>query len=355
VKGVTLAEFSEFLASQGFPNVVEGDGQVRIAAVNTLDEAGDGDISFLSNPKYTELLSTTKASAVIVGRSVSTPTGPAVMRCDDPYAAVTAAIVRIHGYRSHPSWGIDARACVSADARVGPNANVGPWATIAPGATIGANATLYPGCYVGDGARIGDDVTLFPNVVIYDGAVIGNRVTIHAGSVIGQDGLGYAPRDGRWIKIPQVGRIVIEDDVEIGANCSFDRATLGRTRVGRGTKFSNNVVIGHGAHIGEDCMIVALVGIAGSARIGNHVTLAGQVGVAGHLEIADHVKVGAKSGVASSIKHAGDYMGTPAVEAAAFRRQVSVVHRLPEMKGRLRALEQQVAELRRKLDEAAGR
>jgi len=195
-----------------------------------------------------------------------------------------------------------------------------------------------------------DDVTLFPNVVIYDGSVIGNRVTIHAGSVIGQDGLGYAPRNGQWIKIPQIGRIIIEDDVEIGANCAFDRATLGRTRVGRGTKFSNGVVIGHGASVGEDCMVVALVGIAGSAKIGNHVTLAGQVGVAGHLEIADSVKIGAQSGVASSLKQPGEYMGTPAVEAAAFRRQVSVIHRLPEMKERLRQLEQQMAEMQKRLD-----
>ena len=194
---------------------------------------------------------------------------------------------------------------------------------------------------------MGDGVTLFPNVVLYDGTRVGNRVTIHAGSVVGQDGLGYAPIDGKWLKIPQVGRTVIEDDVEIGACCALDRATLGETRIGRGTKFSDMVVIGHGTKVGEHCMFVAQVGVAGSTKIGHHVTLAGQVGVSGHLTIGDNVRVGAKSGVHSNIDAGAEYMGSPAVESSAFKRQASVAHRLPELKKRVRDLETEVAELRK--------
>ena len=347
---LTLAELSEFLRQQGFDNGIIGDGSLRVTAVGTLEDAGAGEITFLANPKYTGHLATTQASAVIVDRKTMLPERLAAIRCNDPYAAVTAAIIRLHGHRTHPQWGLDDRASVAESARIGENGHLGPHVTVGDSAVIGRNAVIYPGCCVGDGTAIGDDVTLFPNVVIYDRSIIGNRVTIHAGSVIGQDGLGYAPHGGKWIKIPQVGRIIIEDDVEIGANCSFDRATLGVTRVGKGTKFSNGVVIGHGATIGEHCMIVGQVGIAGSATIGNRVTLAGQVGVTGHLKIADDVKVGAQSGVNTSLKAAGEYIGSPAVDRTAFGRQVAAVKKLPEMKRRLRELEREVAELRRSIE-----
>jgi UDP-3-O-[3-hydroxymyristoyl] glucosamine N-acyltransferase len=346
LSGLTLAEFSEFLAQQGFDNEIVGDRDLRVTAVGTLDDAGPGQITFLSNPKYTGHLATTEASVVILDRTTPLPERLTAVRCDDPYAAVTAAIIRLHGHRTHPKWGIDERAAIARSASIGENSHVGPYVTVGDDVTIGRKAVIYPGCYVGDGTTLGDDVTLFPNVVIYDGSTIGNRVTIHAGSVIGQDGLGYAPHRGQWIKIPQVGRIIIEDDVEVGANCSFDRATLGVTRVGKGTKFSNNVVIGHGAVVGEHCMIVGHVGIAGSATIGNRVTLAGQVGVTGHLKIADDVKVGAQSGVNTSLKAAGEYVGSPAVDRVAFGRQVAAIKKLPDMKQRLRGLEREVAELR---------
>ena len=191
---------------------------------------------------------------------------------------------------------------------------------------------------------------MFPNVVVYDGSVLGDRVTIHAGSVIGQDGLGYAPVNGSWMKIPQVGRIVIGDDVEIGACCTMDRATLGETRIGRGTKFSNNVVVGHGAKIGEHCMIVAQVGIAGSTVVGDHVTLAGQVGVSGHLTIGDNVKVGAQSGVRSNLEAGSEYLGSPAVERTAFSRQNSLIRRLPQLKERVRDLERELDALRKRVN-----
>ena len=216
---------------------------------------------------------------------------------------------------------------------------------------IGANVTIYPGCYVGDDVIIGDDVILYPNVVIYDGSRLGDRVALHSGTVVGEDGLGYAPVEGKWVKIPQAGRVVIEDDVEMGACCALDRATLGETRIGRGTKFSDGVVIGHGTKVGEHCIFVAQVGLAGSVNVGDHVSLAGQVGVCGHLSIGDKAVVGAKSVVWSSIERGGNYLGYPAVESRSYRKQVATAQRLPEMHRRLRDLERQVEQLRKRLQQ----
>ncbi len=351
VKNTTLEQLSELLGAHGFANVIDGDGTVGIHAANTLEDAGEGDISFLANPRYTKLLGETKASAVIVKPQDDVPNGLATLRCSDPYGAITATIIHLYGDRDHPEWGIHERSTIAESARIGSGANIGPHVAIGSGALIGENATIYPGCYVGDGVVIGDNVTLFPNVVLYDGTQVGHRVSIHAGTVVGQDGLGYAPVDGKWLKIPQVGRTVIEDDVELGACCALDRATLGETRIGRGTKFSDMVVIGHGTKVGEHCMFVAQVGVAGSTKIGHHVTLAGQVGISGHLTIGDNVRVGAKSGVHSNIDAGAEYMGSPAVESSAFKRQASVVHRLPQLKKRVRDLETEVAELRLCLEE----
>lgn len=348
---ITLADLSAFLASNGFANEIDGPTAIKLKAVNTLEDAGPGDISFLANPRYAHLLGETKASAVIVGRDDPRPNGLTVLRCDDPYAAVTAAIIHIHGHREHPTWGIDPRAVVADGARIGEGADIGPHVTIRDGVVIGENATLYPGCYVGDGAVIGNDVTLFPNVVIYDGVRLGDRVTVHAGTVIGEDGLGYAPMNGRWLKIPQIGSVTIGDDVEIGAVCAIDGATLGTTRIGRGSKFSNSVVVGHGAKIGEDCMIVAQVGIAGSSVIGKHVTLAGQAGISGHLTIGDNARIGAQSGVHSNIEPGAEYLGSPAVKSMDFRRQTSLIHRLPQLKKRVQELENEVERLRKCMED----
>lgn len=355
---VTLTELSEFLASQGLENSIDpaggnvAPGDIRLHAVNTLDAAGRGEISFLANPRYADQLANTQADVVVVRNGVTVRDGLTALRCEDPYAAITAAIVRIHGRRAHPQWGVHHTAVIAESAQLGDGANVGPAVTVGHRAVIGQDATIYPGCYVADGVVMGRGVTLFPNVVIYDGVRIGDRVTVHAGTVIGEDGLGYAPVEGAWHKIPQVGRLVIEDDVELGALCAIDRATLGETRIGKGSKFSNQVVVGHGAKVGEHCMIVAQVGIAGSTVVGDRVTLAGQVGISGHLSIGDGARVGAKSGVHSNIPPGTEYLGSPAIEIAEFRRQNSLVRKLPKMKERLRALEKQVAELREALKHA---
>jgi UDP-3-O-[3-hydroxymyristoyl] glucosamine N-acyltransferase len=188
--------------------------------------------------------------------------------------------------------------------------------------------------------------------VVYDGSFIGHRVTIHAGSVIGQDGLGYAPIGDKWLKIPQVGRVEIADDVEIGANCAIDRATLGRTEIGAGTKFGNVIVIGHGSKVGPDCMFVGLVGVAGSANIGRHVTVAGQVGIAGHINIGDGVMVGAQSGVAADVEPGTKVLGSPAMPADDTKRMLLSLQRLPDWIKRVKELEREVAELKKPAERA---
>jgi len=351
--GIALADLSTFIAAAGISNDVDGDGAVVVSAVNTLEHAVPGELSFLANPKYRRLLPTTAASAVIVGRDAP-PVGKPLIRCDDPYAAFTAAIVKIHGYRKHPRWGPGRDALIVPTAVIGAGANIAPGVTIGDKVRVGADVTLYPGVFIGDRAVLGDGVTLYPNVVVYDDCVLGDRVTVHACTVIGEDGLGYAPVGEKWVKIPQIGHVRIEDDVEIGANCSIDRATVGATVIGRGTKFSNLIAVGHGTRIGEDCLVVAQVGIAGSVTVGRHVTLAGQAGVVGHLNIGDNAKVGAKSGVREDVPADSTVLGVPAVPISEFKRRVVLVHKLPEMKQRIKDLEAQVAELRR-LVQANGR
>ena len=344
-----LAALSESIAAQGFANQIDGDHELQINKINTLEHAGAGDISFLANPRYRSKLAETHASAVILVPGEPIPEALSALRCDDPYGAMTAAMIAIHGHRRHPRWGRDPRAVIATTASIGEDPNIGPNVTIDADVTIGNNATIYPGCYIANGTVIGNDVVLYPNVVIYDHSRIGDRVSIHANTVIGGDGLGYAPVDGRWMKIPQSGRTVIEDDVEIGVCCALERATLGETRIGAGSKLSDLVVIGHGTQVGEDCMLVAQVGVAGSVNIGKRVTLGGQAGISGHLSIGDGALVGPKSAVWSDIEANARYLGTPpATRDYEFRRQAAAMRRLPELGKRLKALERELAKLKQR-------
>lgn len=346
---VTLEQMCEMLRQFGFHPELEGDGKLEISAVATLEEAVAGQISFLSNNKYEKLLAATRASAVVLRPGIAAPEHLHRIRVDDPYAAITVLLVKIHGYRKHRAVGRSPAAFVDPSAVIGENAAIHPGATVDEGVVIGRNAVIYPGCYVGPRVRIGDDVLLYPNVVIYDDCVLGNRVTIHAGSVIGEDGLGYAPVGDRWVKIPQIGHVVLGDDVEIGANCTIDRATLGYTSVGAGTKFSNLIAIGHGTRIGESCMFVAQVGLAGSVSVGHHVTMAGQAGVVGHIRIGDRATVGAKAGVTNSVPDGETVLGQPAIPIRDMKRQVVHVMKLPDLTQTVKQLERRVAELEERL------
>ena len=324
---ITLRE----LAAEIGATVDGGDPETRVSAVNTLEDAGPGDVSFLSNGKYVRLLDTTRAAAVIAAAAVRS-NRVALLRTADPYFAFRQAVVKLHGYRRHPHDGVH------------------PAAHVDPTATVGAGTVVYPGVYIGPRARVGRDCILYPNVVVYDDCVLGDRVILHAGTSIGHDGFGFSTHrepggEAMHYKIPQVGNVIVEDDVEIGANCAVDRATLGSTMIGRGTKFSNLISIGHGTRIGPHGLLVGLVGIAGSTKVGHHVTLAGQVGIAGHLEIGDRVVVAAQSGVINDVPDQTTLMGAPALPAAQARRVYAVFTQLPTLLERIKRLEQQVVEL----------
>ncbi|MHC4445876.1 MAG: UDP-3-O-(3-hydroxymyristoyl)glucosamine N-acyltransferase [Planctomycetota bacterium] len=347
---LTIKQLADYLESVGFKCQIQGDPSVPLSSVATLEEAGEGQISFLSNPKYENQLNTTRASAVLLKPEVKAPPKMNLLRTEDPYAAVTAAIVKLHGHRKNPQWGLSAKANIDHSANIGANPNIAPGAHIGGKVTIGDNATIYPGVYVACRCRIGNDVTLFPNVVIYEDCILGHRVTVHAGTVIGEDGLGYAPVDQKWVKIPQVGNVVIGDDVEIGANCTIDRATLGSTVIDSGTKFSNLIAVGHGTKIGKDCLFVAQVGVAGSVNVGRHVTMAGQAGIVGHINIGDNATVGAKAGVVNSIEPGQTVLGQPAVPINDCKRQFAIIQKLPELRNEIRQLRQDLDRLIKQLE-----
>ena len=342
---LSLSELVGILAEKGMPCGIEGDPSVVVRAVNTLADAVEGELSFLANPKYRKQLATTRASAVLVADNAP-PNGRCVrLRCENPYVAVAFAVDAIHGRRQHPQWGLSDAADISPGATIGPGANIAAGVSIEAGVVIGAKATVYPGCYVGGGVTIGDEVTLFANVVIYDGCQLGHRVTIHAGTVIGQDGVGYAPVDGKWIKIPHAGYVELGDDVEIGALCAIDRATLGVTRIGRGTKFSNLIAIGHGTKVGEDCMLIAQVGIAGSVDVGNHVVMGGQSGIAGHITVGDGVQAAGRAAIMANIPAGQKIMGIPAVPIGDARRQLILAQRLPALRTQMREMQAEIDRL----------
>ena len=351
-----LSELSTHLEANGMPNALRGDPDLMVTGCNTIESAGDGEITFLANPKYRDRIGGSRATAIIIREddASAAPSAMAQIICDDPYRALMLAVIRVHGFRSHPQWGRHEQAYVAESAKIGRNANLAPGVTICEDVIIGDNVTLYPGVFVGPAVVLGNDVLLYPNVTVYDRCRLGDRVTIHAGTVIGEDGLGYAPVGDKWLKIPQAGAVIIEDDVEIGANCSIDRATLGMTRLGAGTKFSNAVTIGHGCQIGADCMFVAQVGLAGSVTVGRHVTIAGQAGVVGHLNIGDDAQICAQSGVNNSVEPGAKVLGAPAVPVKEARRQYAAVQKLPELRNRVRELERELAALRDQIETRNG-
>ena len=319
---LTLQELAAELGAE-----LVGEGATVIHSVNTLEDAQPGQVTFLANPKYVKQLESTRASAVIVGPTVKVESSVALLRTKDPYYAFTRSVVLLHGYRRHPISGIH------------------PAAQIDPTATIGEGTTIYPGVYVGPRTRIGKNCILHPNVVIYEDVVIGDRVIINACACIGQDGFGFSTHKGTQHKIPQIGTVIIEDDVEIGACTCIDRGALADTVIGKGSKLSNLIAFGHGSTLGEHSLIVALVGIAGSVKIGHHVTMAGQVGVAGHLKIGNNVTIAAQSGIMEDLPDQGIYIGAPAMPALQARRVYSIFTQLPDLLNRVKELEQKVEEL----------
>jgi UDP-3-O-[3-hydroxymyristoyl] glucosamine N-acyltransferase len=328
---------------------VIGDGTIRITGIASLDDAGEGQITFLANPRYAAKVATTRASAVILPQGAD-PCGKNGIEVASPYLAFAKLLTLFHVRPLEPQ-GVMEGASIGRNVTLGEEITIHPGVHVAAGVTIGSRVTLYPGVVLYEGVTLGDDVVLHANVVVRERCRLGNRVTVHAGTVIGGDGFGYAPDGKGWYKIPQIGIVVIEDDVEIGANAAIDRAALEVTRIGRGSKIDNLVQIAHNCVIGENCMIVSQVGMAGSCRLGNNVTLAGQVGLAGHLKIGDNVIVGAQAGVPGDLAADGMYSGSPVVPHKEWLKYSMVLPRLPDMRKTVNSLEKRVRELEEKSKE----
>ena len=335
----TLGELAEYIGGQ-----VRGDPNIIIRSASTLGRAGEGDISFLANRKYEKQLRTTTASAVIVGKETANTSVPLLV-AEDPYYAFMQIMVLLHGHRKHRKVGISSRAWISDSAKIGTDCHIHDFATIADEAKIGDGCIIYPSVYIGQGVQVGNDCTIYPNVTIYDSCKIGNRVIINANSTIGEDGFGYASHKGVHHKIPQIGIVVIEDDVEIGTCCGIERGTLGDTIIGQGSKLGDLVAIGHGTKIGPHCLLVAQVGIAGSTTLGHHCIVGGQVGIVGHINIGNNVMIAAQAGVINNIPDGKVVLGAPAIEANQGKRAYSMIQYLPEMRQNVRNLQSQIKQI----------
>ena len=319
----TVAELAAAIGAD-----VVGDPSAVVTAVNTLEDATAGQVSFLANEKYAPLLETTRATAVIVGPKAKDTDRLTLLRAKDPYLAYQKALVAIHGFRRHPFAGVH------------------PQAHVDPTATVGEGTTIYPGAYVGAGTTVGRDCVLYPNAVVYDRCVLGDRVVLHAGAVIGADGFGYATSGGVHHKIPHVGNVVLGDDVEVGANATVDRAALGSTTVGAGSKIDNLATLGHNVRTGVGCLVVAQAGVAGSTTLGNYVVLGGQAGLAGHIDVGDQAMVGAQCGVTGDVEAKAIVHGSPHMPYKEARRAYTLLRNLPEIVDRLKKLEKLAEKLK---------
>ncbi|MBR4714036.1 MAG: UDP-3-O-(3-hydroxymyristoyl)glucosamine N-acyltransferase [Paludibacteraceae bacterium] len=348
-------EFSAQQIADYLKGKVVGNPEIKVSNFSKIEEGVPGTLTFLSNPKYTEYIYTTQASIVLVNDTFEPrqELKPTLIKVPNSYDALASLLTMVDSYKPKKS-GISPLACVSEKATFGENPYVGAYTCIEDGAIIGKNAQIYPQVYIGDNMKIGDNVTLYPGVKIYKECVIGNNCTIHAGTVIGSDGFGFAPTaDGKYDKIPQIGIVVIEDDVEIGANTTVDRSTMGVTIIKRGVKIDNLVQIAHNVEVGEDTVIAAQSGIAGSAKIGKHCMFGGQSGVVGHLTVADGTMLAAKCGVSNNIKEPnGMYHGFPHVEARAFQRAFVCFRNFPAIRNQILDLEKQVAELKKMVEQS---
>jgi UDP-3-O-[3-hydroxymyristoyl] glucosamine N-acyltransferase len=341
---------------------VEGDSAAVIGRVAKIEEAGPGDISFLANPKYQKYLGTTLASAVIVGRTAQAPeragpSRPVLLHVDDPYTSFLKVLLLFHPPEDPLPPGVHPTAVVDATVRLGVDVRIGAHVVVGERSAIGDGAVILHGSVIGRDVTIGARTLLYANVTVREGCRIGERVIIHPGTVIGSDGFGFAPRkDGSYEKIPQLGIVVIGDDVEIGANCAVDRATMGETRIDRGAKLDNLIQVAHNVAIGEDTVIAAQAGISGSTKIGRRNMIGGQVGFSGHLTIADDSKWGAQSGVHRSVTDpGGTYMGTPAVPFRLASRIMGGLPQLPEALAAIRELKSEVEALRREIEKLKSR
>ena len=324
-----------------------GDGTVSIRSARPVGEAGPGDITFIENDRFAKLLRGSPASAAIVGPHFSTGRNEveqslAVIEVDDPMSAFLAVRTHLIGEQKARWTGIHPQACVATTAQIGAEVAIYPFVYVGDGASIGDGTTLHPGAVIGEGCKLGRDCIIHANAVLYQNVTLGDRVEVHAGSVLGGDGFGYRQVDGRHVKIPHSGRLEVENDVEVGANSTIDRATFETTRIGEGTKIDNLVMIGHNNQIGRHNLLCGQVGISGSCKTGDYVVIAGQAGIKDKTQIGHKVTVGAQAGVHRNISDGQNVLGSPAIPIREQRRIFQMIARLPEMHRQLRDLAAQI-------------
>jgi UDP-3-O-[3-hydroxymyristoyl] glucosamine N-acyltransferase len=343
----TLRQLADALGA-----VLEGDPARVIRGVAPLETAGPDEIAFVTHPRFRRAAERTRAGALLVPHDAA-GLRPPLLRVSAPRLALVTLLGLFHP-APLPAPGVHPSAVVARGSRIAADAAVGAFAVVERGAVVGSRVRIHPLVYVGEGVEIGEDTTLYPHVVVREGVRIGRRVIVHPGAVLGADGFGYAFDGETHRKIPQVGGVIIEDDVEIGANVTIDRATLGYTLVGRGTKIDNLVQVAHNVEIGRNAIIVAQSGISGSSQVGEGAVLGGQVGVADHVSVGAGVLLGAQSGVPGDLRGPGPYLGTPARPLPEARRIYAAMPRLPDLLRTVRALGRRVRELERRLGIEAG-
>ena len=342
----TATQIAELLSGK-----VEGDPNAEVWNVAKIEEGAPGMLSFLANPKYTHYIYETQSSIVIVNDDfVSTaPISATMIRVPDAYASF-AKLLAFYDQMSQNKQGSSSMAFVSSTAQCGEKVYLGEFAFVGENAKIGNNVKIYPQVYVGDNCVVGDNSVLYPGVKLYRNTVVGKNCILHAGVVIGADGFGFAPQpDGHYEKIPQVGNVVIEDNVEIGANTTIDRATMGSTRIHTGVKLDNLIMLAHNTEVGENTAMAAQTGVSGSTHIGKNCVIAGQCGFVGHIQVADGTKIGAQSGILGNIKKADDYMGSPTQPLRQYLKSMAYIRRLDEMSKTIDALQKELAALKGKL------
>lgn len=344
-------EFSAQQIASFLNGTIDGNPEVKVSNFSKIEEGKPGTLTFLANPKYEHHIYTTEASIVLVNNDFipSEPIKATLVKIANAYTGL-AMLLNLVEQSKRKKTGIDSTAFIAASATVSNDCYIGNFAYIGENAKIGKNCHIYPYAYIGDDVTIGDNCILYPHITIYHDCILGNNCIVHAGAVIGSDGFGFAPEGENYKKIPQLGNVIIEDDVEIGANSTIDRAVMDSTIIRRGVKMDNLVQIAHNVEIGENTVMAAQVGIAGSVKVGKHCMFGGQVGLAGHIHIADNVVFGAQSGVISDIKEATTVLGAPAINAKNFMRSSAVFNRLPDMYRTMGQLQREIEQLKKEIN-----
>jgi len=327
---------------------IEGNPDAVVSSFGKIEEAGDGQLSFLANPKYEDYIYTTKASVIIINQSLTLKqaVSSTLLRVADAYTAFATLLAKYQEIQQQQLSGVQEPSYIAKTASYGKNAFIGAFSYLGENVKVGDNTKIYPNTFIGDNVTVGDNCVIHAGVKIYHDCKIGNHVTIHAGTVIGSDGFGFAPQaDGSFKKVPQIGNVVIENNVEIGANATIDRATIGSTLIKSGAKLDNLIQIAHNVEVGNSTVIAAQSGVSGSTKIGNGVMIGGQAGIVGHIQIGDGAKINAQSGVSKSLEPGKAVTGSPAYDYTSALRSQAVNRRLPELEKRIKELEQLVKQL----------